>query len=125
MGLIKCPRCELNYIQEGEKYCDVCRRSIRREKEPEDLELCGECGENPVVRGMDICAACLREHRRQKKLDNMVDAENDDLLNDSDDMQEIEIPMENDIPESEFEEIHRELGMHEDDEDEDSEEEEE
>jgi hypothetical protein len=26
MKLIKCPRCELNYIQEGEKYCKVCYR---------------------------------------------------------------------------------------------------
>lgn len=125
MGLVKCPRCELNYIQEGEKYCDVCRRSMRREKEPEEREMCGECGENPVVRGMDICAACLREHRRQKKLDSMNEAEPDLLLDDSDDMQEIELPEENDIPESEFEEIHRELGLSDDDDDEEPEEEEE
>ena len=126
MGLIKCPRCELNYIQEGEKYCDVCRRSVRREKEPDELvELCSECGENPVVRGLDICAACLREQRRQKKLESMADPAEASLIDVSDDMQEIEIPLENDIPESEFEEIHRELGMDEDEEDEDSEEEEE
>ena len=28
MKLVKCPRCELNYIQEGEKYCKVCMANL-------------------------------------------------------------------------------------------------
>ena len=29
MKLVKCPRCDLNYIQENEKYCKVCMRELK------------------------------------------------------------------------------------------------
>ena len=29
MRLIKCPRCELNYIAEGEGYCKICKREMK------------------------------------------------------------------------------------------------
>ena len=62
MGLIKCPRCELNYMLDTEKMCSVCRREVRGESEQyEMVELCSECGENPVVPGQDLCAYCLKE----------------------------------------------------------------
>ena len=66
MKLIKCPRCELNYIYENETMCAVCRKDVRGEKEPEEmLELCSECGENPVVPGQEVCAFCLKEMQRR------------------------------------------------------------
>ena len=34
MGFIKCPRCELNYIQEDEQYCPVCKREMKGEVKP-------------------------------------------------------------------------------------------
>ena len=62
MGLIKCPRCELNYMLDTEKMCSVCRREVRGESEQYDMiELCSECGENPVVPGQELCAYCLKE----------------------------------------------------------------
>ena len=62
MGLIKCPRCELNYMLDTEKICSVCRREVRGESEQfEMVELCSECGENPVVPGQELCAYCLKE----------------------------------------------------------------
>ena len=62
MGLIKCPRCELNYMLDTEKICSVCRREVRGESEQyEMVELCSECGENPVVPGQDLCAYCRKE----------------------------------------------------------------
>ena len=62
MGLIKCPRCELNYMLDTEKICSVCRREVRGESEQYDMvELCPECGENPVVPGQELCAYCLKE----------------------------------------------------------------
>ena len=62
MGLIKCPRCELNYMLDTEKICSVCRREVRGESEQYDMvELCSECGENPVVPGQELCAYCLKE----------------------------------------------------------------
>jgi len=80
MALPKCPKCELNYIREGEQYCDVCKREMKRaqargrhaEEEPEDDELvmCSECGEAPAVHGGDLCAACLKEQKRQVELES-------------------------------------------------------
>ncbi len=62
MGLIKCPRCELNYMLDTEKMCSVCKREVRGESEQyEMVELCSECGENPVVPGQELCAYCLKE----------------------------------------------------------------
>ena len=37
MKLVKCPRCELNYIQEGEKYCKVCYRELKGEQHQEEM----------------------------------------------------------------------------------------
>lgn len=67
MAWVICPRCELNYIQEGEKMCDVCRKEVRGEQEIEEIvEMCSECGEHPAVAGSDLCAFCLKEMNRHE-----------------------------------------------------------
>lgn len=72
MALVKCPRCELNYMNDTDKMCSVCRREVRGETEQfEMIELCSECGENPVVPGQELCAACLKEQaRRTESMDS-------------------------------------------------------
>ena len=53
---IKCPRCELNYILEGEDYCHVCKSEMKHHAEGDedelldfdDLELCPVCGVNYI-----------------------------------------------------------------------------
>ena len=73
MGLIKCPRCELNYMLDTDKICSVCQREVRGESEQyEMIELCSECGENPVVPGQELCAYCLKE-RAQRSDDTQSD----------------------------------------------------
>ena len=70
MGLIKCPRCELNYMNDTDTMCSVCRREVRGESEQFDMiELCSECGENPVVPGHELCAFCLKEQARRDDID--------------------------------------------------------
>ncbi|MDO4741326.1 MAG: hypothetical protein Q4A66_11710 [Eubacteriales bacterium] len=65
MALIKCPRCELNYILDGGTLCTVCRREVRGEQtDDEVVEMCSECGENPVAPGSEYCAQCLKEMSR-------------------------------------------------------------
>ncbi len=83
MTLRKCPRCELNYIREGEKYCNVCMRELKHaqsrlhrgdeESEEDEVIMCTECGEAPAVPGSDLCAACLKEQKRQVELENAAD----------------------------------------------------
>ena len=70
MRLVKCPRCELNYMNDTDEMCSVCRREVRGESEQYDMvELCSECGENPVVPGYELCAACLKEQQRHAPVD--------------------------------------------------------
>ncbi len=68
MGFKKCPRCELNYIKDDEKLCNVCRRSAKHEEEPEEELICIECGEHPAMKGREICAYCYKESLRQEQL---------------------------------------------------------
>lgn len=61
MTLNKCPRCELNYITDGEKYCKICRLEMKGEPIRDDVELCTVCGEQPALPGKDMCMLCLKE----------------------------------------------------------------
>lgn len=105
MALHKCPKCELNYIREGEDFCEVCKREMKRaqahirqvEQESEDDEviLCSECGEAPVVRGGELCISCLKEKKRQVELENAsnvaaVEFDDDELLEDDVDLDDEE-----------------------------------
>lgn len=67
MTLVKCPRCELNYILDGDKLCTVCKREVSGElTDVDDLpELCSECGELPAVPGSELCINCLKERARR------------------------------------------------------------
>ena len=87
MALHKCPKCELNYIRDGEDYCEVCKRELKRaqarghhgdeESEEDEIIMCTECGEAPAVRGGELCAACLREQKRQVELENAAEVNDD------------------------------------------------
>ncbi len=98
MALHKCPKCELNYIRDGEDYCEVCKREMKRtqarghhaEEEMEDDEviLCSECGEEPAVRGGDLCLSCLKEKKRQVELENASEHSGDDDEYDDEDLLE-------------------------------------
>ena len=69
---IKCPRCDLNYI-DGDKqtYCDVCMKEMKGiktdadelEEEENELatELCPVCGENMMRVGETMCDECRKK----------------------------------------------------------------
>ena len=121
MSLIKCPRCELNYMNDTDKMCSVCRREVRGESESFDMiEMCSECGENPVVPGQELCAYCLKELARRTDVstDDAVEPTAANIEIDSvSSMDEIEL----DIPED----MDGEVFDDEDDEDKEDDEEEE
>ncbi len=101
MKLIKCPRCELNYMFENEVMCSVCRKDVQGEQEIDDMiELCSECGENPVIPGQEVCAFCLKEIQRRAEANVNDDGTSDpsrDLDIDSvSSMEEIEMDVNSD-----------------------------
>ena len=106
MGLIKCPRCELNYMNDTDTMCSVCRREVRGESEQfEMIELCSECGENPVVPGQELCAYCLKEQARRDELENEEEIEHEPANIEIDSvstMDEIELDIGGELDEEDF-----------------------
>ena len=123
MGFIKCPRCELNYIEESEGFCKICKREMKGEKPHEEPEMCTNCGEQPALPGKDLCLFCLQEMNRsnevsdeeQPKSLDKIDVEIDPMSS----MDEIIPDLDEDIPSTEFNEIESALSLDEMGEDED------
>ncbi len=121
MKLVKCPRCDLNYIREDEKYCKVCLRELKGEKAPEEVELCSICNEEPALPGRDVCLFCLKEMNKSNSLpDDQVDEPEEGVdassIGDMDSvsgMDEIipDVEEDSDIPSQEFGEIENELSL--------------
>ena len=102
MALVKCPRCDLNYMNDTDEMCVVCRRELSGESERfEVLEMCSECGENPVVPGHELCASCLKELSRRSvsEDDDVIHPETSNIEIDSvSDMDEIELDIGDEQP---------------------------
>lgn len=115
MGFVKCPRCDLNYMQDTEQYCAVCRREIKGDESEALFEMCSVCGENPVLPGKEMCLFCLKElGKAQEETSDVEEAVTDESaleLDSTSNMDEIELDMDNDIPQNEFGEISRELSL--------------
>ena len=131
MKFVKCPRCELNYITESEKYCKVCLREMKGDSVQDEIELCSVCNEAPALPGRDVCLFCLKEMNGQNNNDDQNDAENTvnpNTIRSMDDVSSMdEIPeIDSDMPAGEYSEMENELSlesMQEDEADEDSEDE--
>ena len=79
---IRCPRCELNYIQKKDKYCNVCKLEMKAVgtlgiDENLDLELCPVCKVNYINPDEDMCVACAKEKALEEGLVNDVDNDSD------------------------------------------------
>ena len=133
MNLVKCPRCDLNYIREDEKYCKVCLREMKGEDKEDEVELCSVCNEEPALPGRDVCLFCLKEMNKSNSAqeDNSesegtenVDTSNIGDMDSVSGMDEI-IPEEDEnIPSQEYGEIEEELSLEDVREDEEREEDE-
>lgn len=108
MTLVKCPRCELNYMNEGERMCSVCRKELHGQADQFDvIELCSECGENPVAPGQELCVYCLKELARRSadaadegvSGGNAVDLDGIDAVST---MDEIELDLGEELPDDDF-----------------------
>ena len=113
---VKCPRCELNYIdEEKQEYCDVCLAELHGDKlqfadldeeeleeldgELEQEELCPVCGVNTLRYGEKLCESCKQkasEYETEEDIDiekdeewkNYLDEDDGDLTVDDETLQE-------------------------------------
>ena len=101
---VKCPRCELNYIdEEKQEYCDVCIAEMKGNKlqfadldeedyeevdaELEQTEICPICGINRIRLGEKMCEACKgqQEYEEEEEVDIDADEEWKNYLEEEDD----------------------------------------
>lgn len=84
---ILCPRCELNYMDSREKYCDVCKAELGigeanfllpDEEDESEGKLCPICHTNYCEEGEDMCIECKKERASKDKDDEETDNWNDD-----------------------------------------------
>lgn len=119
MTLIKCPRCDLNYITPDQKYCKVCMREMKGEGSTDEVELCSICNEAPALPGKDVCLFCLKEMNQSNSEDNevpvqeSVDASNIGDMDSVSGMDEIIPDEEEEINDSEYGEMEHELSLEE------------
>ena len=116
MGLIKCPRCELNYIQEGEGYCKICKREMKGESRRDEIEMCTVCNEAPALPGKDVCLFCLKEMNANGSdlngEDNEVRVDEASLeIDPVSGMDEIIPEIDEDIPARAYDEIESDLSL--------------
>ncbi|MCH5279750.1 MAG: hypothetical protein J1E60_08200 [Christensenellaceae bacterium] len=108
MGLKKCPKCELNYIRDDQKLCEVCGRKHKiSDDEEQEVLMCIECGEHPAMKGKELCTYCFKESLRQEQLIKQRKAasaiEIDDAETDDVGIDDIEVPLDDEgIPEDEI-----------------------
>ena len=121
MNLVKCPRCDLNYIREDEKYCKVCLRELKGENSQDEVELCSICNEEPALPGRDVCLFCLKEMNKSNSTpdDDSVDSDGGESVDTASigDMDSVSgmdeiIPEDyENIPSQEYGEIEEELSL--------------
>ncbi len=115
MKLVKCPRCELNYIQETEKLCKICLREMKGEQANDDMELCSVCNAAPSLPGKDVCLSCLKEMAgggSSGSDDEPATVDESTIgLNSVSTMDEIIPQIHEDIPETEYGDIANELSL--------------
>ena len=79
---VLCPRCELNYIEEGEEYCKVCKASMGLIDAsiliPDDDEMSGEkicpiCKVNYIGEDEDMCIECRKEREAKEQPEESED----------------------------------------------------
>lgn len=87
---IRCPRCELNYIDKREKLCKVCQAELQAkgnkeisDEEAKELNLCPICKKNYLMDDEDICSECASEKAARDNDDFSVSS-TDDSVEESD-----------------------------------------
>ncbi len=124
MGYKKCPKCELNWIRDDQKLCDICSRKYKSfdEEEQQEVVMCSECGEHPAMKGKDLCAACYKESLRQESYQKQPKPPVVTSIGmEEPDLDDVEVPIDNsEIPEDELTEVEHDFDSDDGDEELDS-----
>ncbi len=82
-----CPRCELNYILEGQGYCDVCKAELKLGPQlmfsatGDDIAekiLCPICRVNYITEDEQMCSECSENAEFKKDETDLLDGTSED-----------------------------------------------
>lgn len=87
---VKCPRCDLNYILEGEDYCAVCKAELKigpsllyaDDEDRVEEKLCPKCKSVYILESEDYCENCRSSFAYDIEPDTDLDIENDEKWRD-------------------------------------------
>ena len=65
----KCPRCELNYKRDEEKYCKICMNELGGAEEENAFDMCIICGTNVAIDGENVCENCMKHALDDEDMD--------------------------------------------------------
>ena len=104
---VLCPRCELNYILDGQGYCDVCKAELKigpqmmfsvEDDELKEQMLCPVCKQRYINDDEEMCSVCREEMEFNKeKSEQDVDFDKDEEWRNYLDDDEIDMPQEDEI----------------------------
>ena len=112
---VRCPRCELNYMEKGQEYCKVCEAELASkgnqeisDEEAREMNLCPICKHNYLMDDEEICSECAQEKSVLEDNDDMG-LTTDDQIDDKEERTENwRQYVENDdaeLPEEEFDDM--------------------
>ena len=108
---IRCPRCELNYIEKGQKICKVCEQELASkgnqeisDEEAREMNLCPVCKKNYLMEDEDICGECAAEQEIYDNQDeiNMGDDQDADKEDKTENWRQYVENDDTELPEDEF-----------------------
>lgn len=107
---IRCPRCELNYINKKDKLCKVCEAELASkgnrevtDEEAKEMNLCPICKKNYLIDDEEICSECAIEKSLLEETRNL--SEDDQSFDNDERTENWRQYVENDdaeLPEDEF-----------------------
>jgi predicted amidophosphoribosyltransferase len=92
-----CPRCELNYILEGEEYCAVCKAELKIgpqlmfsvDGDVKDQILCPVCKQRYIDEDEEMCQSCREEMDYAKHEEELDDGDSWRQYLDDDEKEEL------------------------------------
>ncbi len=109
---VRCPRCELNYIEKGQEYCRVCEAELSSkgnkeisDEEAKELNLCPICKTNYLMDDEEICSECATEkaiHENEEEINMNSDEQVDDKEDRTESWRQYVENDDEELPEDEF-----------------------
>lgn len=110
---IKCPRCDLNFIQKRDKLCSVCKTEMQAlatnyTDDAGNMGLCPICKANYIADEETVCETCIGESElTEDEIDALyggieVDKDGEEITDDGDELEMLGMEMGEEMSEEDL-----------------------